>query len=77
MILSSTRSGSWTSSGVGFRNSLRKLEPLGNRGKVERFVTEAFGVDDNDKDDERGYRPGLGGRGPGPALRAVGEYGRD
>ena len=70
---------------MGFRNSLRKPDPLGSLAAVGRLAVEAFGVEKSDSDEERGYRPGRGGTGPGPGVRpyvprrgsAAGEYGRD
>jgi hypothetical protein len=72
---SSTCSGSGTLSGVGFRSSLRKLDPLGILAIAGRLVVDAFGVDARESEDERGCMLRLGGSGPGPVLLMAGEYG--
>ena len=58
---------------------MRRLEPAGIRAAAGKFVTDAFGVDTRESEDERGWILGRGGSGPGPwaGLRCAGEYGRD
>lgn len=69
--------GSGASIGGDRRISLRKLEPLATLS-VGRFVVEALGVEASDKEEDRGFKPGRGGNGPGPEgvygpLRLAGE----
>lgn len=76
-MLCSTRIGSGTSIGGERRISLRRLDPFATLS-VGMFVVEALGVDARDKEEDRGFKPGRGGSGPGPdsvygPLRLAGE----
>lgn len=74
MIVLNTWIGSATSKGpIPFGR--RRPAPLGVRAPGGRLTLEAFG-ETSERDDDRGRRPGRGGRGPGPggyARRGAGE----
>lgn len=75
IIDSNTCTGSGTFGGAPPGGRLRP-EPLGIRAVAGRLVFEEAG-DMRDREEERGFRPGRGGRGPGPegyGLRGAGEY---
>ena len=65
-MFSSTRRGLDTSGPGDFRSSLRSPEPFGSLETVGRLAVDAFGVERREREEVRGFRPGRGGRGPGP-----------
>ena len=42
--------------------------PFGTRGAIGRLAVEEVG-ETRDRDEDRGFKPGLGGNGPGPGVR--------